>query len=181
MGFTERQRIKNKYIFYDIYLTNSFMIHSTQNKRKKKKFRSAKLLPKKEKKIKWNKKSILFISSFGVALLLFVGISTSNFQISSFFNSKDNADYRTTNATVYSYETKSMMQQTKYGGTNQIVGYLVRYRYKVNEKIYDHEEILNMNAKPDFLIYIMKNLNTDSFLVQYEITNPENSYLFQKE
>lgn len=156
------------------------MTSSSRNERRKKKFESMKQVPKKEEKVKWSKKSILFLATFGLALLFFVGISTSNFQISNFFDSKDKADYRTTNATVYSYETKSMMTQSKYGSSNQIVGYLVRYRYKVNGVLYNHEETLNINTKSDFLIYIANNLNTNSFFVQYDITSPKTAYLIQK-
>ena len=157
------------------------MTSLSRKEKTKKKFKSQKQTLKKGKKVKWTKKSILFISIFGVAFLLFVGISYTKYQIPNFFNSRDKTYYRTTNATVYSYETKSMMTQTKYGNSNQIVGYLVRYRYKVNEYIYDHDETLNMNTRSDFLIYIIDNLNTDSFLVQYDIKSPENAYLIEKE
>ena len=157
------------------------MTSSSRNERRKKKFESIKQLPKKEEKAKWSKNSILLISTFGLALLFFVGISTSNFQISNFFDSKDKADYSTTNATVYFYETKYMLTQSEYGSSNQITGYLVKYRYKVNDKIFDNEEILNLNTSPKFLIYIASNLNTDSFMVQYKNSSPQNSYLVQKE
>ena len=156
------------------------MTRSSRNERRKKKFESMKQGPKKEEKVKWSKKSILFLATFGLALLLFVGISTSNFQISNFFDSTDKANFRRTNATVYFYETKSIMTQSEYGSSNQIVGYLVRYKYKVNGVLYNHEETLNVNTKPDFLIYIVKNLNTNSFLVQYDIASPKNAYLIQK-
>lgn len=157
------------------------MTSSSRNESRKKKFESMKQAPKKEEKVKWNKKSILFLTAFGLALLFFAGISTYNFQISNFYDSKDKkVNYRTTNATIYSYETKSRMTQSEYGSSNQIVAYLVRYRYKVNGVLYNHEETLNLNTKPDFLIYIVNNLNTNSFLVQYDITSPKNAYLIQK-
>lgn len=156
------------------------MSSTFRNERRKKKFESMKQLPKKEENVKWSKKSILFIAVSGVTLLYLVAISTFNFQPSSFFNSKDKTNYRTTSATVYYYETKSMMLQSRIGSSNQIVGYLVRYRFKVNDYIYDREESLSLYTKADFLIYIANNLHTNSFLVRYNITNPKEAYLIQR-
>jgi len=155
------------------------MTSSARSERRKKKFESIKQLPKKEEK--WSKKSIILFSTFGLALLLFTGILTSNSHISNLFDSKNKADYKTTNATVYYYETKSMMRQSKYGSSNQITGYLVKYRYQVNGKTFDNEEILNLNTNPKFILKIINNLNSDLFMVEYEISNPEISNLIQNE
>lgn len=157
------------------------MTSSSRSERRKKKFESIKQLPKKELKEKWNKNTILLFSTFGLALVFFIGIVTSNSQISNFFASKNKSEYTTTNATVYFYETKSMMTQSKYGSSNQITGYLVKYRYQVNGKTFDNEETLNLNTKPKFILNIVNNLNSDSFMVEYEISNPENSNLIQSE
>lgn len=146
---------------------------------RKQQIKSTKQLPKKEEKVKWSKNSILLIIVFGVAFLFFVLASTFNFEISNIFNSKNKADFRTVNATVYFYEPKSILIQSEYGESNKIVGYLVRYRFKANEKIYDHEETLSANTKSDFLIHIISNLNSDSFLVKYNISSPDDAYLIQ--
>lgn len=153
----------------------------SRNDRRKEKFEKIKHPPKQEEKVKWSKNSILFISSFAISFLLIVAITTFNSEISNFFNSNDKKDYQTTNATIYSYKTKTMLEQTRIGNSNRTVGYLVKYRYNVNGKIYDHEETLSMLTKSTYLIYIEKNLNTESFLVQYDIKNPEKAYLVQKE
>jgi len=157
------------------------MSSMSRNERRKEKFNKIKHPPKQEKQEKWGKNSILLISSFAITFLLLVGITTFNSELSNFFNSNDKKAYQTTNATIYSYETKTMLQQTKIGNTNIAVGYLVKYRYNVNGKIYDHEETLSMLTKSTYLIYIAKNLNTESFLVQYDTTHPEKAFLEQKE
>lgn len=157
------------------------MTSSARSERRKKKFENKKQSPEKNEKVKWSKKSILLFSTFGLALVFFIGIVTSNDQMSDFFSFKNKSDYSTTNATVYFYETKSMMTQSKYGSSNQITGYLVKYRYQVNGKTFDNEEILNLNTKPKFILDIVNNLNSDSFIVEYEISNPENSNLIQSE
>lgn len=157
------------------------MASSSRSERRKKKFESNKQLPKKKDKTKWSKNSILLLSTFGLALVFFIGIITSNNQIPNLFTSRNKSDYSTTNATIYFYETKSMMTQSKYGSSNQITGYLVKYRYKVNGITFDNEEVLNLNTKPKFILNIVNNLNSDSFIVQYEISNPENSNLIQSE
>lgn len=149
--------------------------------RRKAKFDKIKHPPRQEKQEKWGKYSILLISSFAISFLLLVGISTFNSEISNFFISNDKKDYQTTNATIYSFGTKTMLEQTRMGNSNRTVGYLVKYRYNVNGKIYDHEETLSLLTKSTYLIYIEKNLNTESFLVQYDITNPEKAFLIKKE
>ena len=153
----------------------------SRNDRRKEKFEKIKHPPKQEEKEKWSKNSILLISSFAISFLLIVAISTFNSEIANFLNFNNKTDYQTTNATVYSYKTKTMVKQTRIGNSNRTVGYLVRYRYKVNEKTYDHEETLSMMTKSTYLIYIEQNINTESFLVQYDIKNPEKAYLVQKE
>jgi len=157
------------------------MSSMSRNERRKEKFEKIKHPPKQEEKIKWSKNSILLISSFVISFLLIIAFTTFNSEINSFLNFSNKTDCKTTNATIYSYESKTIFEQTRFGNSTRTVGYLVRYRYKVNGKIYDHEEILNMWTKSTYLIYIEKNLNTETFLVQYNITNPEKVNLIQKE
>jgi len=157
------------------------MSSMSRSDRRKEKFAKIKHPPKPEEKMKWSDNSILLISSAVISFLFIMAIGTFNTEITNFFNPRDEAHDRTTNATVYSYETETMLDQTRIGNISRIKDYLVRYRYKVNGRTYDHEEILSMWTKAAYLIYLEKNLNTESFLVQYDIANPEKVYLVQKE
>jgi hypothetical protein len=156
------------------------MASSVRNEKRKKNQKNANLLPNKEVRGKWSIKPILLISIFGAMLLIFVTISTSNYHISNFLKLTNKANYTTTNATVYYYEAKSLITQTEYGNSNEIISYLVKYKYRANEKTFHNEETLSINTKSDFIHYITNNLNTESFLVQYDISNPGNSFLIQK-
>ena len=153
----------------------------SRNDRRKEKFAKIKHPPKPEMKMKWSDNSILLISSAVLSFLFMMVIGTFNTEITDFFNPSGEAHNKTINATVYSYETETMLEQTRIGNTTRIKDYLVRYRYNVNGRTYDHEEILSMWTKAAYLIYLEKNLNTESFLVQYDIANPEKVYLVQKE
>ena len=153
----------------------------SRSDRRTEKFAKIKHPPKPEEKMKWSDNSILLISSAVLSFLFMMVIGTFNTEITDFFNPSGEAHNKTINATVYSYETETMLEQTRIGNTTRIKDYLVRYRYNVNGRTYDHEEILSMWTKAAYLIYLEKNLNTESFLVQYDIANPEKVYLVQKE
>jgi len=153
----------------------------SRNDRRKEKFAKIKHPPKPEEKMKWSDNSILLISSAVISFLFIMAIGRFNTEITNFFNPRDEVHTKTTKATVYSYETETMLDQTRIGNISRIKDYLVRYRYMVNGRTYDHEEILSMWTKAAYLIYLQKNLNTESFLVQYDIANPEKVYLVQKE
>ncbi len=155
------------------------MASSLRSERRKKKFDNTKNTHQKVDAKKSNRNSILLLSTTVISLLVFVIFSTSNYKISSLFRANDNANFNTAQASIYLYETKSMIRQTKYGNSNQIVGYIVKYRYKVHDKLYDNEELLNVNTNATFLKQIISNLNQQSFYVRYEISNPEESYLIQ--
>lgn len=157
------------------------MSSMSRNERRKEKFEKIKHPTKQEEKIKWSKNSIVFITSFGISLILTIVIATFNSEITSYLNLNNNEDYSTTKATVYSYEIKTIMEQTRIGNSTRTIGYIVNYRYKVNGKVYDHEETLSMWTKSTYLTYIWDNLNTESFLVQYDIRNPDKANLVQKE
>jgi len=157
------------------------MSSMSRSDRRTEKFAKIKHPPKPEEKMKWSDNSILLISSAVLSFLFMMVIGTFNTEITDFFNPSGEAHNKTINATVYSYETETMLEQTRIGNTTRIKDYLVRYRYNVNGRTYDHEEILSMWTKAAYLIYLEKNLNTESFLVQYDIANPEKVYLVQKE
>ena len=157
------------------------MSSMSRSDRRTEKFAKIKHPPKPEEKMKWSDNSILLISSAVLSFLFMMVIGTFNTEITDFFNPSGEAHNKTINATVYSYETETMLEQTRIGNTTRIKDYLVRYRYNVNGRTYDHEEILSMWTKAAYLIYLQKNLNTESFLVQYDIANPEKVYLVQKE
>lgn len=157
------------------------MSSMSRNDRRNEKFEKIKHPPKQEKQEKLSKNSILLISSFAISFLLLVGVSTFYSEISNFFNTIDKNDYQTTSATIYSYETKTMSEQTRLGNTNRIVGYLVRYRYTVNGKTYNHKETLSLHTKTIYLFRIKKNINTEPFLVRYNIRNPEIAYLVEND
>jgi|GEM_PF-2169281 len=129
------------------------------------------------KKNHWDKKSIILTSGLGI-ILIFVIISICGIiPFHKLFSNEYDPDFKTTKATVFSFESKEMYQQTKLGNKNTTIAYDIKYRFKINGVIFENEELISSMAVPKFRLFIIQHINQEVFYVRYEIANPKNCLL----
>lgn len=150
-----------------------------RNKRRRKHFENIKYPNPDRKKNHWDKLSIILTSSLGI-VLIFTYLSTSGLiPIDRLFSPENDPGFKTTSASVFSFESKEMYNQTKFGNVNSTIAYIVKYRFKVNGIYYNDEEQISSIAFPKFRLHLQQHLNEEAFYVCYEIANPQNSFLLK--
>ena len=156
------------------------MSSSTRNEKWKERFEQIKYPEKQPEKKNLNKSSIIWFAFFGL-LMFFVFTNRYNLiNINELLVSRNKSDIKIASATVYYYDTKDITEQSKVGEMNRTIGYVVKYRYKVNGLTYNQEEVLNTWVKPSFIIFLNEHLNQEVFTVRYEILNPKKASLVQQ-
>lgn len=83
-----------------------------------------------------------------------------------------------TEGLVYSIESMEVGTQGWRGFTTTIIGYKIKYRYKIDGKSYANEQIINNKiGNLDDIKTFRENLNKWIFVVKYSKTDPNISYL----
>ena len=132
-----------------------------------------------QQKNHWDKKSIIITSCFGIILIFFILSINGIIPFNKLFSNKSNPNFNTAIATVYSIESKEMYEQTKLANTNTIIGYNIKYSYKIKGVLFENEELISSIAAPKFRLFITQHLNQEVFYIRYEIANPKNSSLIE--
>ena len=151
-----------------------------RKERRKNLFEWRKHPEKKPKEIKPSKGSYLIFSLVG---LVFVFVFVTRYNIVNFnewLAPHDTKSYGATKAIVYSFDEEEIDEQTMAGSKSRTTGYIIKYKYVVNGKIYDKKEVLNNWVPPDFIIYVVNNLDKDVFSVRYKVADPESSKLVER-
>ena len=131
------------------------------------------------KKNHLDKTSIILTSGLGIILVFVIIFISGIIPFNKLFSNENDPHFKTTRATVFSFESKEMYTQTKIGNTNMTVAYNIKYRYKINGVIYENEEQISSTAVPNFRQYVSQHLNQEVFFACYEIANPRNSSLVE--
>jgi hypothetical protein len=73
------------------------------------------------------------------------------------------------------------MAQTTTGIEQTVTGYVIKYRYTVNNKEYEQQEyILNKNSNCDLIKLIYNNLGKNNFTIKYLPSDPKKSTIYIK-
>lgn len=134
----------------------------------------------KHKSSGWDRFSILLSAFLGIILIVAILFSSGYIPFKKLFLPEEENYFRSAKALVYSFEQKEMYIQTLTGNKNRVVGYIVRYNFKVNGHLFDKEEQISTFQNPKYVLYIHQHLNDEVFWVRYDIVDPNNCYLIKE-
>jgi hypothetical protein len=119
-----------------------------RNDKRKIRFNNVKYPNQIPKKNQLDKFSLILTSGFIIILVFFYLSVSGIIPFNKLFSHENDTYFKRTSAIVYSIESKEMFQQTKYGNINTIVGYNIKFRYKIDGINYENEEQMSSTANP---------------------------------